>query len=651
MGRSILRQETQIRKSDVYDDTIAASLANYETSATDLQYDLNVLRSLGHLLLKNSAGNWYDGLNVPSTLDTGSARGVNDLNTDLHELERKRLLFRVQLIADIVVPSSAAATGTLTASANMSNGETVTIDAKVYTFETTLTNVDGNIQIGATLADSLQNFHDAINLTGTPGTQYALAMTLHPTVTCTASDATTLTVAAKSAGTGGNSIATTETGANMSWGAATLSGGAGDVVILGSGEIPSTTTAAVGVVTTEGVVVAYEANFGTATLTEVVGINATRPKNLLLVHDENGDPILSGGQTVYGLFQYESNTDGSTITITTPNRVQISFVRENGTNDDLELVPAADIGGLTIHYAYTERKALDDLPETAFLPESFVDGAVSADVTRQNAYDNQSTAPVLVTTNSILELDAASIYWKIRDNAGADLLTITEGSAGGTTVYAIGSDVDTYDNNAVVNDFAAGITVDSGGTAINVGVTTGSIDAAGLTVEATGANPLNLLAGTDISIDSSGGEIKLDDVNQDGSTWTQTFIKLSETSAEWNTFKANFGETSLIDAINQAYTAVGARRRVFAVATSDVNADNDVSGPSDDNNIDTDLGDLSSGTFVDDYDFYINGQYLRPGADAAANHDVYPGTSLANGQLRFEFKIKIGDQLCIVDYI
>ncbi len=529
MGRSILRQETQIRKSDVYDDTISASLANYETNATDLEYHLNALRPLGHLLLKNSAGNWYDGLNIPTALDTGSARGVNDLNTDLHANERKRILRRRAVVGAGVGPIA-------------TNAQHIVLDA--------------------------------------------------------------------------------------------------------AGELPGNTTAAIGAVTTLGTVVAYAATFDSAQLTEVAGGDALRPKNLcLLIDTSTGDPLKTpGGKEVYGLLQSESNTDGSTIGTTTPNRVQISFVVANATHDDLALVTAGDVDGKSFDYAATERYAFEDIPEHAWLGDDFKD-AGAATATRQGAYDNQGTTPVDVTTNSFLDLEGAGLEWTIRDDLEAMLFQIVEGSAGGTSQVNIGSDVDEFDIDAAVVDFLQGITVDSGGTAIDIGVgTAGQISASGLVLYNSGAS-------ADLKLDSA-REILFDDANQDASTWTATELKLSDTAAEWDTYKSNFGEVSLINAINQAYTATGVRRRVFAVVSvATINADTDVSGPSDDNNIDTDLGDLSGGTFVDDYDFYINGQYLRPGADAAANHDVYPGTSLANGQLKFEFKLKQGDQLAVVDYV
>jgi len=123
---------------------------------------------------------------------------------------------------------------------------------------------------------------------------------------------------------------------------------------------------------------------------------------------------------------------------------------------------------------------------------------------------------------------------------------------------------------------------------------------------------------------------------------------LSDAALDWTDFEAEFGEVSLMRAIVQAASA-GGIRKVHATVTSNVSANVNVSGPSDDNNLDADLGDLSSGSFIADYDIYYNGQYQRPGADASANHDVYPGTSLANGQLRFEHKLKNGDEIAVFD--
>ena len=108
------------------------------------------------------------------------------------------------------------ARGTLTLGVQPANNETFTIGTKVYTFQTTLTNADGNIKIGATLAETQRNVVDAINLTGTPGVQYALATRVNTIVDMGSFATNVAIIKAKIAGTSGNSIATTETMASGS---------------------------------------------------------------------------------------------------------------------------------------------------------------------------------------------------------------------------------------------------------------------------------------------------------------------------------------------------------------------------------------------------------------------------------------------------
>lgn len=126
------------------------------------------------------------------------------------------------------------ARGTLTVSGTISSGETVKIGSTYYKFATDITpGADGSstspwlVLIGGTNTDTLQHLFDAIGNTGTPGIDYSLSLTGHTTVTPSSVSATTLAVRAIDTGTGGNSIATTETMANGAWGGTTLSGGGG----------------------------------------------------------------------------------------------------------------------------------------------------------------------------------------------------------------------------------------------------------------------------------------------------------------------------------------------------------------------------------------------------------------------------------------
>lgn len=525
MARTFIRQETQVRNSDLYDDAIASSELNFETNPSNIEEDLNNIRSKLHLLQKNQGGNWWDAQVAPSALEAGVLRGVDNLNDALHAVEKKRVLRDVHNLTDVTV------------------------------------------------------------------------------------------------------------------------GGSDNFVILGAGELPSQTTAAVGAVTTLGTVVApHGGTFGTHALDEVAGPDALQPLNLMSIVDgTTRDPILSSGRVVYGLLQGESGvTDGATITDTTTTRVQISFVRHNATGDDLEAVPAVDIQGQTINYCSRERVRLEDLNEADFLKGAIVDvGAGATTVDRQTAYTNQGVTPVDLVTNAILDLEGPGLAWQIRDDAEAVLFQIIEGSAGGTSSVQIAADTDTFDVDAAANDFLNGIAVDTGaaGTTINVGVTANQIDSGGA---------LTMTAAGQLLLDSSTDEIHFDDSYRAGSTWSLPSMSFADSSAEWDAFEVAFGEVSLLNAITQAKNSSNVVK-TCANVTANLSPDVDVS--LSDGNLDAALGDLSTGDFVGDYDIYVNGALNRSGVDASANNDVYPGTDLNNGgdgQLRFEYRLKSGDVICVL---
>jgi uncharacterized phage protein (TIGR02218 family) len=123
-----------------------------------------------------------------------------------------------------------AATGTLTLTGNAANTNTVTTGDKVYTFQTVLTDVDGNVLIGATASDSIDNLIAAINLGAGSGTVYAASTTANGYVSAAAGAGDTMDVTALVSGDAGNDIATTDNNANMAWGGASLSGGISGVL-------------------------------------------------------------------------------------------------------------------------------------------------------------------------------------------------------------------------------------------------------------------------------------------------------------------------------------------------------------------------------------------------------------------------------------
>lgn len=155
-------------------------------------------------LTAKAGGSGGDGINTTETLAQGSFAA-----------------------ATMTGGATVKATGTLTITAaqNAADTETVTIGGKVYTFQTTLTNVNGNVKIGADRLASIANLTAAINLGATAGTNYAAAMTLNEDVSATDNADGTMTLTAKAGGTIGNTITTTETMAQGSFGAGVLAGG------------------------------------------------------------------------------------------------------------------------------------------------------------------------------------------------------------------------------------------------------------------------------------------------------------------------------------------------------------------------------------------------------------------------------------------
>jgi hypothetical protein len=137
--------------------------------------------------------------------------------------------------ANLYNQAAVAAEGTITSDGTApADGDTVVIAGQTYTFKTTLTPTANQVLIGASAATALTHLAEAINAGANGGTDYASGTVANAYVTAGTATSTTLTVTAKTAGTGGNSLATTETSAHLSWAGATLSGGfnAGSVVFL-----------------------------------------------------------------------------------------------------------------------------------------------------------------------------------------------------------------------------------------------------------------------------------------------------------------------------------------------------------------------------------------------------------------------------------
>jgi len=629
MSRSLFDQETQVHKSGTFNDDIASGQAALETASSCLENDLNAVRSqLRRWLWADSGNNWYDDIPTVTTIGAAKKRGISALATEVDALEEHRILFRTQVLTDVVVPAAVKATSNLLLNSLPLNNETVTIGTVTYTYKTVLTPLNWEVLIGATKADSADNLTWAINKDPLHAGVYQ-APNAHPDVTALQGAGDSVDVTAIVAGTKANLVGTSETlsdGASV-WTGVTLAGGTGDIVVLSvaGAETPSE-KGAIGAVTTKGAVAAYNSDFSNWKLVKVTNIaSAIQPKNLCLVRNAaTGEIILSDGKEIYALLATESATDDQTFD-DAGNQVELVFVKENATGDDLIQVPGTDIGGYTINYSYVRRIDFDNLPETAFLSEVFLDQAGAVDVTRQHAYDNQGATPVDILVDAILDIEVAGKKWEIRDSAEASLFKITENEVLGTTELAIGASVDSLNVDAILVDFDKGITVDSGGVDLQLGKTAIANTAT-----------VGTLAGNDLRLDGA-REMRLDDGNQTGSTWVVETdgIKLSDTTAEWTAFRTAFGEVSLLNAIVQAQGSAARCKATATVSAANIPANTLIEGPAGPGapNITADLCDYDGLDFVADVDLYVNGSLQWGGANAAANNDVYPALNAAERQV------------------
>jgi len=532
MARTFIRQSDQISKSDTYNDAVDTdhSEATWEINTVDLEQDLNYLRTQVNRILNadgsgagdiRAGGKWYNSIVAPSSFsidNVSKKRGVSTLNSDLHALERKRVLTSFVSLEDVTVPAA------------------------------------------------------------------------------------------------------------QNW------------VVLAADKLPSSNaiarSVAVGITEHTGSVAAHVASIDAHSLNEVAGATDISPKNLVaLVSGSNRDPILSGSNVIYGLFQTEvADSGGGYLGGSSPNRAQISFVTVNAAGDNLEACAPAAIAGQVINYILPVRKALKDLSEQDFLRGAEIDVPSTTSTSRKSGYDNQGETAFTINSNAELNL-GGTYSWEIGDKDSATLFKITEGAETGTSTVLVDQDVDTFQVKAGLNVFDKGITVAETTTDIKLGVNAGVIET---------------LAGNDLIL-LGAREMFFDDGNQAASTWTEANgIKLSDTALEWTTFSGSFGEVSLLKAIYQSKR----RDKVYATVESNVTANAAVSGSRDGftgHNLSTVLPQMASGSFTTDYDVYLNGQLLQGGGAYDTDNDYYKDADPHT--LRFEFGLKQGDVICVVPYV
>jgi len=124
--------------------------------------------------------------------------------------------------------NSAYATGIVTSDNTIpTDGDTITIGNKIYTFKTALTPTEGQVLINASAVAAVTNLIRAINHTGTPNTDYSCAAA-HTQVQATVNTTLITNIIALVSGVAGNAIAMSDTASTRFTEDATLTNGAED---------------------------------------------------------------------------------------------------------------------------------------------------------------------------------------------------------------------------------------------------------------------------------------------------------------------------------------------------------------------------------------------------------------------------------------
>lgn len=430
------------------------------------------------------------------------------------------------------------------------------------------------------------------------------------------------------------------TGSNFALLSTSLGTAPASFAAVGSGSNPGTATGSI--VFTLGSTAGNI--YGTHSTSVVSGTSVLSPRNLVLVRDAwSGLPITSSaGRDIFGLLQAETGVvDGDTFNDTT-KRTQISFVVEQIVNStsSLAAAAAAAIGGKSITYSYVKRVDLDSIPEDAYLSNTIffdmTDGATGGsggnanltDITLDRAIDNQSgnasqaqnIVVDIAPTFSWAFISSSLRMWELFSNATNGALTVN------VATYAISGTNPT--------SFQRGISVATGSTRVDVGVIAGAV---------------NTMSGSDLVL-SGGAQLKISDFFGPSSTYTGGALPLATSSAEWNTFATGYGSRSLLGAFNFLSASLSSsyqtKRVVYrAGVNANVNADVNVAFST---NLDAQLPSYNGKDFVRDVEVHLNGVLLINGRSSSDPNDVYPGTSISNGDLKFPYRLRSGSQITMV---
>ena len=171
----------------------------------------------------------YDGLSLAD--ESSFARVTNVGNPALTAIQPDDAMHKFNVLNNrppiddtYIEAAQTFAEGIFTFDAVPTNGETMTVGAKVYTWKAVLA-VANDVKIGATILDCINNVVAAINDSGGEGTLYGTGTTPNAQAGADTFESPQFILRALAIGASGNAVATTETMANGFFGSATLTGG------------------------------------------------------------------------------------------------------------------------------------------------------------------------------------------------------------------------------------------------------------------------------------------------------------------------------------------------------------------------------------------------------------------------------------------
>lgn len=210
-------------------DTIVTDLINFFVNASD--GNTYGFGDSGKIYKRTPSAVWSVVYTDGDGEITGAAEWYDPNNAYLYwttSTKLHRMVTTGNWTTDVDATTTATnATAVLTVSDIPHNDSTVTIGTTTYTWKTTLstpTTVAFEVKIAASAELSIENLVDAINLTGTIGSDYSTGTTIHPYVTAAKTTAATMTVTTKVVGDA-SSIDVSTNGDHLSWATTNLVGG------------------------------------------------------------------------------------------------------------------------------------------------------------------------------------------------------------------------------------------------------------------------------------------------------------------------------------------------------------------------------------------------------------------------------------------